>query len=326
MAANKASALLLGKLLDKVQEHDERASKESLDFNLSFLKDFGYLNGTPLEDLTIAKIIEAVKTFQGFYGLEQDGVISTQTSRAMLAPRCGCLDCEPEDSRVQRLKALKSIWRKRELTYYFDSYVNGLPKDVIEGLEAAAWGDWMAVADIKVSQTNDKSKADIVISTGRGRRDQFDGPGNTLAWAYLPDGADGQLLKLYDLDESWADSLKGSAREILYRNVSCHESGHLLGLEHSTKGGALMAPYYSPTITGPQQVDDITRIQGLYGAAQAPAPTDPVPPPTTPTDPTAPTAPTLPPVPAGAKRIVIDVVGDITAATLPGFRTTKFGG
>ena len=51
-------------------------------------------------------------------------------------------------------------------------------------------------------------------------------------------------------------------------NVACHEFGHLLGLTHSKKPGALMAPYYNPFIATPQQDDDIVRVQKLYGPNQ----------------------------------------------------------
>ena len=103
------------------------------------------------------------------------------------------------------------------------------------------------------------------MSIGAGRRDQFDGPGGTLAWAQLPPGNsfNGQLLCRFDEAETWV--LNRNQRGVLLVNVACHEIGHLLGLRHSNVQTALMAPFYSPGVTKPQLKDDVTRIQRLYG-------------------------------------------------------------
>ncbi len=310
MAKRKAADGLLGQLLNATKDADARANETELDFGLGFLDAFGYLVGDRLLDVKIGDVVKAIQMFQKFYGLKTNGVMDAETVRAMSIPRCGCADVEPVNTRVQKLKVLKAVWRKRNLKYYFESYVDGLAKDVQEDLEYLAWSDWMTYANIKVTQTKSASDADIIIGTGKGRRSQFDGPGNTLAWAYLPDGGDGQLVKRYDLEENWVAELSGQAREIKYRNVSCHESGHLLGLEHSTKAGALMAPYYSPALPGPVQNDDVTRIVKMYGAAVAPPKPAPAPP--TPGTP-------------GKKIITIEFEGTILGADIPGFRVAKFG-
>ncbi len=81
----------------------------------------------------------------------------------------------------------------------------------------------------------------------------------------------------FDLDERWV--IGNPQGGILMRNVACHEFGHLLGLEHSTRQTALMAPYYAPSIVKPQASDDVPRIQALYGAAPVPPPVPtPIPP------------------------------------------------
>ena len=174
--------------------------------------------------------------------------------------RCGCLDV--------RRSVLDAKWRKRDLTYFVRDYVGGLSKGDVDDLIGLAWADWMAVADIRLTRVMDITGVDIIVSTGRGRADGFDGPSGTLAWAYLASGADDQLLCRFDMDETWLkDSPSGG---ILFRNVACHEFGHLLGLEHSTVSSALMAPFYNPAVVSPRQTDDIPRIQAYYGPSTTP--------------------------------------------------------
>lgn len=242
---------------------------------------YGYLRGNH-GSLAISptmmetSVSKAIADFQSTAGLSPTGGLDEATEKKMAQPRCGCLD-------VQRSVAEWSRWRKNSLTYKITDYVGGLSKGDVDDLVRLAWADWMAVADLKIAPTF--NTPDIIISTGSGRADGFDGPSGTLAYAYLPNGDDGQLLCRFDLGETWRkDNPSGG---ILFRNVACHEFGHLLGLEHSRNSAALMAPYYTPGIIGPQQADDIPRIQALYGKATTP-----------------PVVPPQFPVPAGAIRFL----------------------
>lgn len=242
---------------------------------LDYLVRYGYLQINPLSfaldmESTLAKIREAIKTFRERAALG-DGEIDPQLLGKMTEPRCGCSDF------MRQVEFAK--WPRKSLKYFVASYVSGLSRTDQDDLIRLAWNDWQAAADISLAQVTSQQGADIVISTGRGRNQGFDGGGGTLAWAYLPNGSGQQLLMRFDLDERWMkDSPQGG---VLYRNVACHEFGHLLGLDHSRASGALMAPFYSPSIVTPQANDDIPRIQSLYGKPAAPVP--PVEPPTVPT-------------------------------------------
>lgn len=231
-----------------------------------YLSYFGYLSLQPAGVMAVNQHAHAVATFQAFAGLTPTGKLDQQTVAKMQEPRCGCAD-------VQRVGALEARWRKKRLTYWVGAFVGGIPQDEQEELIRLAWGDWEAAADVTLEQVSSRAQADIIIATGSGPQQGFDGPSGTLAWAQLPSGNDGQLLMRFDLSETWL-SRPGMAGIVL-RNVACHEFGHLLGLDHSRNPAALMAPFYSARVASPQPHDDIPRIQALYGppsASPAPAP------------------------------------------------------
>lgn len=229
---------------------------------IEFLVQFGYLK--PELATSLQAILDAIAAFRRMANLPQGG-IDPHLLGKIDQPRCGCLD-------VQRDSAQPARWRKTNLTFFIASYVNGLSQADQVAIIKQAWAAWMAVANFTITQVASQNQADIVISTGRGAAQQFDGPQGTLAYAYLPTGSDQQLLMRFDLDERWV--VGNPQGGILMLNVATHEFGHLLGLEHSSNPAALMAPYYSAPISTPQQNDDIPRIQALYGPVTAtPTPT-----------------------------------------------------
>lgn len=247
---------------------------------LDYLDAFGYLKNELAEwkDINLGDIVDAVKQFQDMFHLRRDGNFSHQVSQAMLLPRCGFPDVERDHhrraGRVRDWLASKlPAWQKRGLYYGVAAYVNGIDHGTQDQIIQAAFDDWTRLGDITVQKTSN-NQADIVISTGQGQKDNFDGPSGVLAWAYLPDGGDQQLQMKFDLDETWTTD--PGRQGILMKNVATHEFGHLLGLSHSNVQSALMAPYYAVGVTSPQQNDDIPRFQARYGTTPA-KPPDPAP-------------------------------------------------
>lgn len=297
-------------LLNSLQETSDSTSRKEIKFGLEYLRIFGYLNAANWHELTLGDIADALVQFQQFFGLPENGQMDSLTTRAMAIPRCGVPDVQP--LLLQHgPEAQRSRWNKRKLTYFIENYVSGLSKTDVDDILSAAWKSWSDVCDLTFTRVQ-SSNADIIISTGKGRRDQFDGSGGTLAWAYLPPGNDQQLLMRFDMDETW---LKDGARNqgIYMLNVAAHEFGHLIGLDHSKINGALMAPFYNPGIAKPQPTDDITRIQAIYGPAQPVTPSTP------------PAQPTPTPVPPTTNTLTIKLVGDIKEIQIPGYRVSKLG-
>lgn len=263
---------------NRVHVPDERVAK----FALSYLDAFGYLKTELAQwgDITLGDITAAIAQFQGMFGLKRTKTLDVKTVRAMEAPRCGCPDVPR--ARHAEFAALKRAvntnlprWKKAGVTYTIADYLPGIAKGDVDRVVQGAFDAWTKSIDLSVQKAV-SGPPDIVISYGRGAASNFDGPGGTLAWAYLPNGTDQQLLMRFDLDETW--TLTTQQRGILLFNVACHEFGHLLGLDHSRVPSALMAPYYNAAVDVPQANDDIPRAVARYGARTTPPPSPPPPP------------------------------------------------
>lgn len=235
-----------------------------------YLQHYGYapdaVPGAP------APQTDALSVFQERTGLPVTGELDSATVEMIRRPRCGCKD-------AKRLEAELAKWRKNRLTYFIRSRVRGLTREQFDAAIRTAFDQWEACADIKFIEAASAQTADLIIDTGSGPADNFDGPSGTLAWAFLPFDGVSQLQMKFDLGEQWA--IVGQGIRLL--NVACHEFGHMLGLDHSRVASALMAPIYSVNVTKPQANDDVPRIQALYGKPVAAMP---------PSDP-APTCPTV---------------------------------
>ena len=254
----------------------ESLTRQEMKFAFDYLLFFGYIGVELVKNVSYEDLMHSVKSFQHMFGLKQDGISGNKSVRAMECPRCGCPDHIDQSNKqhIQFLRAQeitaghKDRWNKQGLKYFIAGYVGGtVSRNIQKQVVAAAFKSWDDICGLNVTEVKTESKADIIISSGRGIKNNFDGRGGTLAWAYLPTGNDNQQLTMkFDLDETWVTGPKQRGIQML--NVACHEFGHLLGLTHSKKPGALMAPYYNPFIATPQQDDDIVRVQKLYGPNQ----------------------------------------------------------
>ena len=250
---------------------------EKLMMSVDYLYWFGYIAYQLAKNVTLDDIISAIHKFQDWFGIKgktEDGKLGQATLRAMQYPRCGCPDIvDHKNGRHKRYLKLmkfrdtqKARWMKEGLQYYVRGYVHDhdLGKTAQDAVVDKAWQAWMKVANLCITRTGSEKHADLIIDVGQGTQDDFDGPAGTLAWSYMPDGSDKQLVMRFDIEEKWIDDPQD--RGVLMFNVATHEFGHMLGLEHSKCQQALMAPFYNESVGVPQQYDDINRIQELYGA------------------------------------------------------------
>lgn len=200
----------------------------------------------------------------------------------MKAPNCVC---GVRDSEMARDSICR--WPSPDITYAITGIVPGWSKEQYRAVVRESFDSWQRVCGIQAREI-DTSDANLIISVGRGRRSNFDGPGGTLAWCELPCGNVRQCLLRMDLDERWTQDL--------VPKVLKHEIGHGIGIKHIDPriGRALMNPVISE-ISEPQPLD-IAEAVKLYG----PAIVAPVPEP-----------PPVTPIPPGRHKIELHIDGQL---------------
>ena len=176
------------------------------------------------------------------------------------------------------------------LKYFFETLTNKIAAGTVQSEVERAFQVWASYANISFSagqvQGAVRSIDILFASYAHGDAYPFDGPGGVLAHTFYPAPINGEPIAgdmHFDASESWS---VGTNTDLF--SVALHETGHALGLGHSSNPGAVMYPYYRLQ-TGLTS-DDIAGIQALYGPAVA-SPASP--PTTTPVQPVVPT-PVLP--------------------------------
>lgn len=212
---------------------------------------FGSQSWSQVKKISGKALKEAVKEYQRFHGIAPTGIVEVRTAHELSRHRCGL----PDFNLTAAGEPCK--WPMKRITYYSQLNLPGIT-EVQAGLAFdAAILQWAGVCDIEPVRVDSADRANIFARSGRGRSVNLDDRGGTLAWSELPCGVHEniQLDQMYDEAEVWSFDMAVA--------VICHEVGHALGLPHLNHGN-LMAPYYDPNVTKPQN-GDIEEIVKLYG-------------------------------------------------------------
>lgn len=305
---------IVGGILDRLAGRNASTGLlERLEALVDYLHRYGYLGGTDRDKVGLPEIIRGVILFRKMFHLGEPENEATPIDPEVLSainyPRCACTDFDPNTPLSLEAEAAtnQGYWGLKTLTWFLKKPVRALPVESQRRIIKSCYDNTSTICDLEFREVFKESEANIVIDCGNSGNG-IGSPGSVLAWAYLPPSPNfkGQLLVMMDDAEKWKDD-GDSGPGIFYRNVFQHESaaGHSLGLSHSRVKSALMAPYYSPSVSQPVSPDDIERLQALYGK--------PKPKPVTPTIP--PSAP-----PQGGEEMTIILNGTIT---IPGYLIVK---
>ena len=230
---------------------------------VDYLKEYGYIDTNEETNSVIdsTSLRVAVKKFQEFAGLDETGILDSETQELMKTPRCGM------DDRVANFVKQGNAWRKRELTYRIFKYPTnrGLSRQDVDSETRKAFNMWQEVSGMRFSERSSGS-VDIEILFVRGAhgdRNAFNGPGGVLAHAYFPGFGAISGDAHFDDAENWSVT-PNRGNQLL--NTLTHEFGHSLGLSHSNARGSIMAPFYKGwDVNLRLGQDDISGIQSLYG-------------------------------------------------------------
>jgi hypothetical protein len=199
-----------------------------------------------------AELQKAIRTFQEFNGLNPTGTVGPKTAHRINRRRCGLPDFNITAPGGDPCK-----WPMPNVTYYHEVHLPGLTNSQVAEAYDIAFSQWAEVCNLEPTRVDTANKANIYARSGAGKKNGLDNKGGTLAWSELPCGVaeNVQLDQMFDEAEDWSFNMAVA--------VICHELGHALGLPHLNAGN-LMAPYYDPNVTKPQE-GDISEIIKLYG-------------------------------------------------------------
>ncbi|XP_058477698.1 matrix metalloproteinase-25 [Solea solea] len=283
---------------------------------------------------TMEGIERAIRVMQRFGGIQETGVIDSETLKLMSTPRCSLPDIVGSEDMLKKRRrrrkryALSGLkWHKTELTWSLHNFPSPsrsptLTHELVEGILTHAFKAWSDAAPLSFRrQQSDSGGGDIRVSFFHFLHDDgypFDGRGGTLAHAFFPGRDEVAGDTHFDDHETWSYGGDGGSTDLF--TVAVHEFGHALGLSHSSTDPSIMRPYYQGPVESIHNfqldLDDRLAIQQLYGVKSngLPGGVDPdlpVLPSPAPPKPTQPSEPSFPKRCQGGFDAVANIRGEV---------------
>lgn len=204
---------------------------------------------------------QALRSFQRFNGLAEDGKLNPETLALIQKPRCGF----PDNAASADFVAQGNKWPSNSVTYRHDNFTADVTQDQARAAIRGSFDRWAAVTPLTFTETSSGGDIRIGWHTGdHGDGSSFDGPGNVLAHAFYPPPNGGEIAgdMHFDDAETWSVNTPPSGFDLA--TVALHELGHSLGLGHSSVSSAVMYAFYGGA-RRELAADDIEGIQSIYG-------------------------------------------------------------
>jgi hypothetical protein len=235
----------------------------------NYLRQFGYTReGEGLAALRAAEVdditSEALMAFQAFHGLPITGEFDSATKDVMTKPRCG-----HPDMRSGIAFSTACAWNQRGITYAFRNGTDDITAQQEFQAVRNAFRTWASIVPFTFTEVGITGYHEIEIDWRNATDPDYNMVGSTIAHADYPFGCDfvtrtfPKPLHFDDSEHLWAIGSVTNALDV--ESVALHEIGHILGLQHSSVSGAVMAPSISQNFTQRSlHNDDIAGIRRLY--------------------------------------------------------------
>ena len=245
-------------------------SSEGFETVKEFLARFGYL-GADVADVRPTKLLDestsiAIVKYQAMHGLPLSGVFDEATKNMMTRARCGFPDIDPASGVAF---SITCMWNRDNLTYAFGAGTNDVAGDDERQAIRRAFATSSAAAQLSFREIGTGNSPDILIAWTQANCGDTSMVGGVLAHADYPPGCGfyGNALPrpLHFDDQEHAWCIGAVVDQFDVETIALHEIGHLLGLAHSSVGGAVMFPTVSANATNRVLApDDLEGLRRLY--------------------------------------------------------------